>query len=213
MRDSNARAPAHSAVSNRRRRHRRHPRRDAEVGLIPRREGAVPSEDRRRRDPRDGVREARAHLQVDPEVAFHVRSARAEFRASRGATAVRERRQQHLRAARVDDSNQGREEPRGGGQGRVQRSVRGARHGRRGVLRRSTAGHGRQEQHVEPAVGRGVQARSILSHAGPRTTASARCTPFLEDFSSRRVVCFSPPTTPRFHSIPTRLDAFQLIRV
>ena len=52
---------------------------------------------------------------------------------------------------------------------------------------------------------RGAEARS--SHTGPRTTASARCTPFLEDFISRRI---SPPITPRFRSRHTSLDAFEL---
>jgi MATE family multidrug resistance protein len=44
-------------------------------------------------------------------------------------------------------------------------------------------------------------------HTGPRTTASARRAPILEDFLSRRV---SPPgRVPRFQSRRTHLDAFQ----
>ncbi|EEH54259.1 uncharacterized protein MICPUCDRAFT_51001 [Micromonas pusilla CCMP1545] len=38
--------------------------------------------------------------------------------------------------------------------------------------------------------------RRVLSHTGPRTTASARWTPILKDFCRR----LSPPTTPRFQS-------------
>ena len=52
-------------------------------------------------------------------------------------------------------------------------------------------------------------------HTGPHTTPFARCTPFLEDFISRRV---SPPITPRFQSQSRRTvtpfnsasDAFQI---
>jgi hypothetical protein len=47
--------------------------------------------------------------------------------------------------------------------------------------------------------------RRVRTYAGPHTTASfARCTPFLEDFTSRRVLCFSPPRHPSV-SIPTHL--------
>jgi hypothetical protein len=49
----------------------------------------------------------------------------------------------------------------------------------------------------------GAEARFVLSHAGPRTTASARWTPILEDFISRRRI--SPPRVPRSqspHTIP-----------
>ena len=57
-----------------------------------------------------------------------------------------------------------------------------------------------------------TQARSVV-YAGPRATASARRSPFLEDsFLSRRTVCFSPPPrVPRwFQSRHTHLNAFQL---
>ena len=51
-----------------------------------------------------------------------------------------------------------------------------------------------------------AQARSGY-HAGPHTTAFARCTPILKDFLSRRS---SLRPSPRVSSIPTHLDAFQL---
>ena len=44
---------------------------------------------------------------------------------------------------------------------------------------------------------RAQAARRVLSYAGPRTTASAWCTPFLEDFLSRRI---SSPTPGWFQS-------------
>ena len=53
-----------------------------------------------------------------------------------------------------------------------------------------------------------AQARS--PHIGPRTTASARRTPILEDFLSRRMFLFAAHPS---LSIPTRRDAFQLFHL
>ena len=44
----------------------------------------------------------------------------------------------------------------------------------------------------------GATLRRVVSHPGPHTTPCARCTPFLEDFTSRRR--FSPPRVTRFQS-------------
>ena len=59
--------------------------------------------------------------------------------------------------------------------------------------------------------------RCVHIYTGPHTTAFAWCTPFLKDFfTSRRVLCFSPPITTRFQSRHTSApfnstsDAFRL---
>jgi undecaprenyl pyrophosphate synthase len=54
--------------------------------------------------------------------------------------------------------------------------------------------------------------RVLSSHTGSRTTASARCTPILKDFISRRVFLSARHPSPL--SIPTHLrDAFQLLQL
>ena len=52
-------------------------------------------------------------------------------------------------------------------------------------------------------IGAGAFSRS---RTGPHTTAFARCTPFLKEFSSRRVFLSAQPSL----SIPTHRDTFQL---